>query len=154
MDNTKFYSQGLKFSCKKCSTCCRYDSGFVFLSEDDLDKLISSLRITKKNIIDTYCRWVTDWKGDEVLSLKEKFNKDCVLWDNGCIVYKARPAQCVTFPFWESTVASEAAWEMTATGCPGINTGELYSKEAIEEILELRASQPIINRSKKAGSSL
>ncbi|MCL2720142.1 MAG: YkgJ family cysteine cluster protein [Treponema sp.] len=149
MKNIPFYSEGLKFSCKRCSSCCRHDSGFVFISENDLENLISALKINKKNVIDTYCRWVTDWKGDEVLSLKEKFNKDCILWDNGCLVYKKRPAQCITFPFWESILSSSKAWETAASSCPGMNEGKLHNKIIIEENIELRSSQPIINKNRE-----
>jgi len=85
-----------------------------------------------------------NWRGDEVLSLKEKSNKDCILWDNGCSIYSARPHQCVSFPFWESIISSEQNWEIAASGCPGINTGELHSKTAIEEHIYKRESEPII----------
>jgi len=146
MGNSHFYASGLHFSCKRCSACCRYESGFVFLSEKDLKKLMIALNLDRKRFLAVYCRWVTDWKGDESLSLKEKSNKDCILWDNGCTVYDARPLQCVTFPFWESVLASREAWKITASGCPGINSGRLHSAEKIIRCLKSRSSQPVINR--------
>ena len=146
MKNTPFYACGLKFSCKRCSSCCRHDPGFVFLSEKDLKKLVSGLKMDRKSFLEKYCRWVTDWKGDEVLSLIEKFNRDCIFWENGCTVYDVRPLQCITFPFWDSIVNSEKAWEIAAGGCPGINTGEFHTAETIEDDIKLRALQPIINR--------
>jgi len=146
MRKEPFYADGLKFSCKRCSACCRYDAGFVFLSEKDLNNLTSALNMRRNEVIKTYCRWVNDWKGDEVLSLKEKSNKDCILWDNGCKVYTMRPLQCITFPFWESVTSSKSAWEIAATGCPGMNDGQLHSGKMIEEDISLRACEPIINR--------
>ncbi|MCL2440336.1 MAG: YkgJ family cysteine cluster protein [Treponema sp.] len=135
MEKTPFYANGLNFSCKRCSACCRHDSGFVFISEKDMENLESALKMDKKSVIDMYCRWVTDWQGDKALSLKEKHNKDCILWDNGCTVYDNRPRQCITFPFWESVLMSQESWEIAATGCPGINNGQLHTKDMIGKYL-------------------
>jgi len=146
MDKKPFYASGLRFSCKRCSSCCRYDSGFVYLSENDLEKLVLALKMDKNNFIKAYCRWVTDWKGDEVLSLREKSNKDCILWENGCKVYLDRPLQCVSFPFWDSILVSANNWENAAKSCPGMNTGELHTVFDIEQGMKMRVSQPIINR--------
>jgi len=96
--------------------------------------------------IKTYCRWVTDTDGKEVLSLREKANKDCIFWDSGCSLYTARPLQCSTFPFWKSIVASAKTWKIAASGCPGMNTGEFHSGKAIDGYIEMRDLQPVINR--------
>jgi Fe-S-cluster containining protein len=146
MANIPFYASGLKFSCKRCSSCCRYESGFVFLSKKDLEKITSRTKMDNNSFIGAYCRWVADWNGKEVLSLKEKHNKDCIFWDSGCMIYSARPLQCVTFPFWESVVSSQHSWEAAASGCPGINTGKLHSGAEIGQYLELRTSEPILDR--------
>jgi Fe-S-cluster containining protein len=141
-----FFEKGLKFSCKRCSACCRYESGFVFLSENDLEKLTIELKMNRNGFINTYCRWVNDYGGKQVLSLREKSNKDCIFWEKGCTVYNARPFQCVAFPFWEAIVSSEKAWEMAASGCPGMNSGALHPAEEIEEYVKTRALQPITSR--------
>ena len=100
----------------------------------------------RNSFIKTYCRWVMDCNGKEVLSLREKFNKDCIFWDSCCLVYMARPLQCRTFPFWSSIIASNQAWDIAASGCPGMNSGEIHTEKAIGEYIRLRISQPIINR--------
>ena len=146
MINKPFYASGLYFSCKRCSACCRYEAGFVYLSRKDIDKLTSVLKIEEKSFLEKYCRWVNDWQGREVLSLKERANKDCIFWDSGCTVYPARPLQCSAFPFWESIVSSAKNWEVTASGCPGINSGALHSEKAIEQSIKQRVCEPIINR--------
>ena len=146
MDNAPFYDSGLYFSCKRCSACCRYDSGFVYLSENDILKLTAALEMERNALINKYCRWVPDWQGNEVLSLREKNNNDCILWENGCIVYNARPLQCVTFPFWESVVVSAHAWAMAASGCPGMNSGELHTKSEIDEKINKHICDSIINK--------
>jgi Fe-S-cluster containining protein len=146
MTSVPFYTSGLKFSCKRCSSCCRYEAGFVFLSENDLKKLITKLNMNRNSFIGTYCRWVTEQNGKEVLSLKEKNNKDCILWDSGCMVYTDRPTQCRTFPFWASIVATARSWEMAASGCPGMNTGKLHSEKAISGYIKMSAVEPKIER--------
>ena len=147
MNNSRFYAAGLKFSCKRCSSCCRYESGYVYLSEKDLEKLMSALKMDRKEFITAYCRWVNGWDGDEVLSLKEKINKDCILWENGCAVYEARPLQCVTYPFWENIIATSRSWETAALACPGMNTGELHTERAINDTVKIRVSSPVISKS-------
>ena len=149
MTGAPFYASGLKFSCKRCSSCCRYESGFVFLSENDLEKLIAQLKVDRNAFIKKYCRWVTDVNGKEVLSLREKSNKDCILWDSICTVYIARPLQCKAFPFWKSVVSSTRAWAVAASGCPGMNYGETHSREAIEEHLKMRKLELIITKGGK-----
>ena len=146
MKKELFYADGLKFSCKRCSSCCRYDSGFVFLSQKDINKLSSALKTDINGIISAYCRWVTDKNGEEVLSLKEKSNNDCILWDCGCTVYQARPIQCVSFPFWKSIIASEQCWKIASENCPGMNSGKLHTKEEIEKICASRSSETLISK--------
>jgi len=146
MEKELFYADGLRFSCKRCSSCCRYDPGFVYLSQKDINKLSSALKIDANGVISEYCRWVTDINGDKVLSLKEKSNNDCILWDYGCTVYQARPIQCVTFPFWKSVIASEKCWEIAADDCPGMNSGELHTKEEIDKICASRCCETIISK--------
>jgi Fe-S-cluster containining protein len=46
-------------------------------------------------------------------------------------VYEDRPAQCRTWPFWMSIVASRQSWEVAGRTCPGINTGPLIPPERI-----------------------
>jgi Fe-S-cluster containining protein len=144
MEKELFYVNGLKFSCKRCSSCCRHDQGFVYLSKKDLDKLCSALKMDEKDVIGEYCIWVKDRNGGFVLSLKEKPNYDCILWDNGCTVYASRPIQCVTFPFWDSIIADVRCWESAAKSCPGMNSGELHTMAEIEKNEALHSSEPFI----------
>jgi len=149
MEKELFYVDGLKFSCKRCSSCCRHDQGFVYLSQKDVNKLSSALKTDEKNLISAYCRWVKDRNGDGlVLSLKEKSNYDCILWDCGCTVYQARPLQCSAFPFWDSVIADKKCWESAAKSCPGMNSGELHTAAEIEKTAALRSFEPIIYKTR------
>jgi Fe-S-cluster containining protein len=146
MRKTPFYEAGLRFSCTRCSACCRYESGFVFLSRPDLDALSAELKIAGGDFIAAYCRWIESPLGLFQLSLREKSNYDCVFWKDGCTVYNARPKQCRTFPFWPSIVESPGAWKNAALSCPGIGRGTLHGKDRIEICLHERPDEAVIIR--------
>jgi Fe-S-cluster containining protein len=151
MSEQPFYAQGLRFSCARCSCCCRHESGYVYLSENDLSRLAKEMGKEYNDFIETWCRWVPLDQRWERLSLKEKPGFDCIFWSDkdgntGCSVYNARPLQCRAFPFWDSTVCSPSAWETAGTGCPGINNGDLHTREKIESFLRLLEEELIIGR--------
>lgn len=129
----KFYDKGLQFSCKQCSHCCKDEPGFVYLSKSDLTNLLEWFKLEKSVFIEKYCRFVPFYDGSEVLSLQEKPNYDCIFLNNGCSAYMARPTQCSTYPFWTYLLKDKESWDREALDCPGINTGNLHSKELIEE---------------------
>ena len=150
MVNQPFYSGGLGFSCTRCSACCRYDSGYVFLSEKDVSALAGRLKIGYDEFADRYCRWVGAG-AEERLSLSEKSNYDCIFWEKQCLVYEHRPLQCRTFPFWQSIVSSPEAWAFAAKSCPGIGKGCFHDREKIEDCLSRRAAEKIITRKISGG---
>ena len=80
-----------------------------------------------------YCRWADYYYGTQVLSLQEKKNYDCILWDNGCSAYQARPIQCSTYPFWSWMIADKKTWDECAAECPGMNKGRVWPYEEIEK---------------------
>jgi len=96
--------------------------------------------------VNTWCRWIPFTQGSERLSLKEKSNFDCIFWNEGCTVYNVRPLQCRSFPFWEFIVCSQKAWEAAEKDCPGINNGELHSREKIEGFKNQMEEEPVIER--------
>ena len=145
-----FYANGLRFSCTRCSSCCRYDSGYVFLSEADATVLAAALKIEYTDFIEQYCRWVGAG-AEERLSLNEKADFDCIFWDAQCSVYQHRPLQCRTFPFWHSLTHSAATWADAGRGCLGINRGALHGRKEIEDCLADRTAEKIITRGKKGG---
>ena len=68
-------------------------------------------------------------------SLSEYINGDCVFYDRfhtNCKIYRDRPVQCRTWPFWDCNLKDEAAWENASRGCKGCNRGKLYTVEEIE----------------------
>jgi len=133
-----FTKYGLRFTCQRCSACCRYEPGFVFLSIQDMERLQHALSCTREYLLDRYCRKI-HINGKYRISLIEKSNYDCIFWENGgCIVYKSRPLQCRTYPFWGNNLISKTSWDTLAESCPGINKGRLHSWEEIEEYLAMK----------------
>ncbi|GMO12839.1 MAG: YkgJ family cysteine cluster protein [Treponemataceae bacterium] len=133
-----FYDNGLRFSCKRCSACCRHDAGIVLLNDADLQALCATEKLTREQFIQVYCKEVYTAHNGVALSLKEKSNYDCIFWaetQGGCKIYENRPLQCKTFPFWASVIASKEAWDACALTCPGMNSGMLHTKEQIEKML-------------------
>jgi Fe-S-cluster containining protein len=119
----------------------------VFLSQKDLEVLAAALNLGTDAFGAAYCRWVPSGGGVYQLSLREKPNFDCILWqEGGCSVYTARPLQCRTFPFWPSAVASPEAWKSEARRCPGMGQGELHSFGEIEAQVQEQLQNPVITR--------
>ena len=86
------------------------------------------------------------FEGKTVLSLIEKKNYDCILWENGCSLYEHRPSQCRTYPFWAWIVKDKETWDDVATECPGMRAtdGRLWTYEEIEKNRqEYIANQPL-----------
>src|SRR5262249_54745067 len=72
-------------------------------------------------------------------SLREKGNGDCVFYDKavGCTIYEVRPAQCRTWPFWDSNVRTPEDWQETCEICPGAGQGDLIPPEEITRRLNV-----------------
>ena len=144
MDEKKFYENGLNFECQRCSACCRHEPGYVFLSRNDLDKMSVELNLSEKLFLEKYCRTI-DLGGIKRISLIEKANFDCIFWsENGCEVYKARPVQCRTYPFWITYLEDEESWNDLAADCPGIGKGDIVTKEEIEKRIAERQDEQML----------
>jgi len=106
----------------------------VWLTDEDIEKLAKHLQISRKVFLRDYTRKI---RGK--ISLIEKENFDCVFFkDKKCSVYKARPKQCQTFPFWPQNISSRKDWEDAASDCEGIDhpDGDLISLGEIQKQLK------------------
>ncbi len=140
----KFYKAGLKFNCTQCSKCCRHEPGYVFLSYQDIQRIADTLEISPGKVVEEYCILV-DLGPVTRISLKETSNNDCLFWRNGCVIYKGRPLQCRSYPFWPAHIASEESWNELEQECPGVNRGKIHSYEEIEAWEALRREEPLID---------
>jgi len=142
--DSNFYKDGLSFECTRCSRCCRFDPGYVFLSYNDLRKLLEHTGMRRGDFLQRYCRTV-NISGEYRLSLKEKLNYDCIFWSaEGCRIYGSRPLQCRSFPFWPENLINRDYWDQAARHCPGINKGTVHTEAEIQRWIDLRENEPII----------
>lgn len=128
-----WYQDGLKFTCSGCGDCCTGGPGYVWVTDEDvramaeyLDKPLGEIRLLHTR------------PARGAVSLTEHLNGDCTFLDpqtRKCQVYPVRPAQCRTWPFWGSNLASPADWEQTCAVCPGSGRGELIPLAEIENRL-------------------
>ena len=129
------YKNGIKFKCQGSSNCCisRGNHGFVFLSNKDLNRLSKHFNLSKNEFIEKYCE-----STDNYIHLKEisKIGECIFLINKKCSVYKSRPTQCRTWPFWPENMKSKTWNKDVLNFCPGIGKGKLFNKEKIEKIIE------------------
>ena len=127
----RWYQKGLKFNCTGCGDCCTGAAGYVWVNQEEIAKLADLLNQSVDEFENMYIRKIGIRK-----SLKElPVSFDCVFLDSEtrkCQVYKARPRQCRTWPFWDSNLKTPEDWERTCQVCPGSGTGKLYSLGDIE----------------------
>ena len=126
-----WYADGLKFQCTGCGDCCTGAPGYVWLNQSDTEALAAETGLSVSEFERRYVRNVGVRK-----TLKERKNYDCVFLDaetRKCTVYKARPRQCRTWPFWDSNLRTPETWAATCEVCPGSGHGQLYQLEQIEE---------------------
>ncbi len=115
-----WYKDGLKFKCTGCGKCCTGTSGYVFVSDKEVEELASFLKIS---VTDFKCKYTRFAYGKlALLEKKRGEDYDCIfLKGKQCEVYPARPQQCRKYPWWESNLKSKKSWEETAGECEGID---------------------------------
>jgi len=130
--NEPWYSKGLLFSCMHCGRCCRRP-GIVTLTASEIKEIADFLGLSRREFF-----WRFATVSGEKIILKDGPRGECTFyeWDSGlCLVYPSRPAQCRTYPFWHSVMATEESWEREGSFCPGIGQGGVHSAEWIDGIL-------------------
>jgi len=129
-----WYHDGLRFRCTRCGNCCTGAPGYVWLDEEEIAAIAENRGETIQEVTALYTRHLPRGR-----SLREKTNGDCVFYDRqaGCTIYPVRPKQCRTWPFWESNVHTQEAWDATRAVCPGSGQGELIPAEEITRRLKV-----------------
>ena len=147
-----WYAEGLSFTCTQCGNCCTGGPGFVWISDEEVERLAEFLKLTKDEVIDKYCR-----KIGRRISLNETLmpngNYDCIFLTEiepapgagvrqkrrGCSIYPVRPLQCRTWPFWDGNLSSRKAWEISSKRCPGMDKGgRKFAKEEIDALRDAK----------------
>jgi len=124
-----WFEEGVQFECTQCGKCCRGEPGYVWVTFEEITRMAAHLEMSRDAFVTKYVR-----REGLRLSLRERANGDCVLWNGRCEVYNCRPQQCRSFPFWEDALRSEHAFRVIARGCPGVGRGRRYTAEEILRI--------------------
>jgi Fe-S-cluster containining protein len=120
-----WYAEGLRFTCRPdCGRCCsRHDDyAYLYLQDDDVAPLAAALGLDEEAFLS---RFTAHDDGDLVLRMD---GPACPFLDGTrCSVYRGRPTQCRTFPFWKETLRTRKTWQDLREFCPGIDEGEVHS---------------------------
>jgi len=132
MADKPWYANGLRFQCTACGNCCRNHGEYthVYLAPKDVSAIARHLGLRPKAFLETYCKAEDGW----VLLKMDQPACPFLQADNRCAIYPVRPKQCATWPFWTENL-EEKAWKgPVKADCPGLDQGELHSREEIERI--------------------
>ena len=102
----------------------------VWVSDEEIAQIATLRKMSVEEVRRLHTRVVEDR-----VSLTERENGDCTFFDSEtrrCTVYEARPAQCRTWPFWNSNLESPQAWKTMQRSCPGAGRGQFVPLEEIE----------------------
>lgn len=132
MPNLNFWKKGMRFSCVSgCRKCCEIP-GLVFVHKSEIRRIAAFLGKTSKEFKQNSLKLY--W-GD-VYYLDYPESEPCMfVSDEGCAIYKVRPLQCASFPFWPDNMRDRKIWNSLKKICPGMEKGELHSHDEILEIL-------------------
>ena len=126
----------MRFQCQKgCIRCCDQE-GFVYLSEDDIERAAGFVGMEQKQFEGEYVVRTAHQR-----RFRKPADRQCPFLDaTGCSIHPAKPTQCRTFPFWPEVIESARSWKKTAKFCPGIGKGDLIQIEVAREIAEEQRS--------------
>ena len=140
----EWFEEGLAFSCTQCGNCCTGPPGAVWFTDEEELAMAAALSLDLETFRDRYGR------GRSLVERETDFGHDCVFLDREsqpgkavCSIYKARPRQCRTWPWWPENLASRRAWEATRrrTPCPGMGQGTVHSPQQIRIVRDEQAAQ-------------
>jgi Fe-S-cluster containining protein len=129
-DEKPWYHDGLPFECTGCGQCCTGEPGYVWVIQEEIDRMAESLGVDVESFEAKYVRKIGRRR-----SLIELVGGDCVFFDDTtrhCTIYDARPRQCQTWPFWESNVRTPSHWRDVCEVCPGVRQGRIVPLVDIE----------------------
>jgi Fe-S-cluster containining protein len=130
-ESAPWYHEGLRFECTQCGNCCTGNPGVVWVTEVEMRAIADFREISIGEMRIDHTRLI----GARV-TLREFANGDCTFFDaesRRCTIYPVRPAQCRTWPFWNSNLESPETWKRGQTVCPGMGTGDLVQLETIQQ---------------------
>lgn len=134
MPQDPWWKNGIRFECQQSGKCCvsHGEYGFVYLTLQDRRNIAKELGLSTTVFTKKYCA-----KTDGVFHITDRGGPACLFLKNKqCTIYKARPTQCRTWPFWPETMSAKAWKKDVLKFCPGVNKGRLYSAKEIDKTLK------------------
>jgi Fe-S-cluster containining protein len=135
---SEWYAQGLRFECTQCGNCCTGPPGAVWFDRAEGAAMAKTLGLPEDEF---YARFAHRLDGRwSLVENKTEHGFDCVFLDRAsvpgkavCGIYRARPLQCRTWPFWPEMLQSQRSWTTykRVTPCPGMGAGPLIPVEQI-----------------------
>ena len=135
---TDWYSDGLRFECTQCGNCCTGPPGAVWFNDEEGAAIAKLLKISESDFRARYAHQLDgQWS---LIENKTRHGYDCVFLDRTsvpgkavCSIYRARPLQCRTWPWWPEILESKRSWTTykRTTPCPGMDSGPLIPAEQI-----------------------
>src|ERR1051325_5604905 len=102
-----WYADGLNFTCSQCGNCCTGGPGYVWISDEEIDRLAEFLKLDRATTLRKHCRTISgrislkerrDHRGEyPCIFLTETETKDDAgrrTFKRGCSIYPVRPLQC------------------------------------------------------------
>ena len=128
-----FYKKGIRFKCQGTGRCCKSGKldGYVYLTLEDCRQIANYLGLSTHKFIKRYAAKTKNEFHFKQLKLDCPFLKK-----NQCSIYKVRPFQCRTWPFWPENMKRDIWEQEVKKVCSGIGKGKLYTMHEIDEMLK------------------
>lgn len=140
-----WWQKGVQFQCQGSGLCCtsRGEYGFVYLTRKDQKNIAKYLEMSLTDFRAKYCD-----QTQGIWHLREEPKRpDCIfLKGKSCGIYKARPTQCRTWPFWPEVMSAKAWAKEVKAYCPGVGKGPVISAQEISKNLyeQIEAEKELI----------
>jgi Fe-S-cluster containining protein len=136
MAKDPWWKDGIRFECQGSGKCCvsHGEYGYVYLTLEDRRAMARHFGLATREFTRKFCDKDSNgyWKVAD-------FQEACRFLDGKkCSVYRARPAQCRTWPFWPEVMNARAWSKDVASFCPGVGKGRLWTRAEIEQQLSIQ----------------
>lgn len=127
-----WWSGGLRFACTQCGNCCSGPPGAVWVDEAEERAIADGLGLDLAEFRGRFTHRIGVRRS--LVEVRHGDRHDCVFLERqadgraSCRIYRTRPRQCRTWPFWPANLASPEAWDATRrqVPCPGMGQGRLH----------------------------
>lgn len=125
----------LRFQCTGCGACC---TGAADHAVETTDREREAIRQFLGISPAWFRRRYLTRLDEDTLGIRLEKNGRCPFLgdDNRCAIYRVRPQQCRTYPWWPELVAHRSGWEKEAKRCEGMNCGPVVPHAHIERMLK------------------